>query len=80
MDEIRFVAGPVVGRYNEKQEEERQARRQAEEEAATKKRAEAEAKRKAEEEAKKAAEPANKSEDSEMKDADTVKGEVEEAK
>ncbi|KAK5086695.1 adenyl-nucleotide exchange factor sse1 [Lithohypha guttulata] len=80
MDEIRFVAGPVVGRYNEKQEEERQARRQAEEEAAAKKRAEAEAKRKAEEEAKKAAEPAKKSEDSEMKDADTVKGEVEEAK
>ncbi|KAK5062938.1 Heat shock protein hsp88 [Exophiala bonariae] len=66
MDEIRFVAGPVVQRYLDKVEAERAAVRKAEEEAAAKKRAELEAKKKAEEEAKKAAEP----EDTEMKDAD----------
>lgn len=71
MDEIRFVAGPVVQRYLDKVEAERAAVRKAEEEAAAKKRAELEAKKKAEEEAKKAAEP----EDTEMKDAEaeTVK-------
>lgn len=77
MDEIKFVAGPVIQRYNDKVEEERQARLKVEEEAAAKKRAEAEAKRKAEEDAKKAAEakkPAEgKVEDTEMKDADAVK-------
>ena len=57
LDEIKFIAGPVIGRYNDKLEQERQARRQEEEEAAAKKRAELEAKKKAEEEAKKAAEP-----------------------
>lgn len=72
MDEIKFSAGPVIQRYNDKIEEERQARLKIEEEAAAKKRAEAEAKKKAEEEAKKAAEP-GKTEDTEMKDADTVK-------
>lgn len=72
MDEIKFSAGPVIQRYNDKLEEERQARLKIEEEAAAKKRAEAEAKKKAEEESKKAAEPA-KTEDTEMKDADTVK-------
>ncbi|PYH63596.1 Hsp70 chaperone Hsp88 [Aspergillus vadensis CBS 113365] len=68
MDEIRFVAGPIIQRYREKQE----AERQAQEEAAAKKRAEEEAKRKAEEEAKKAEEEAKKAEekpDAEMKDA-----------
>ena len=69
MDEIRFVAGPIIQRYNDKLEEERQAILKAQEEAAAKKRAEAEAKKKAEEEAKRAAEPKN-SEDTEMKDAD----------
>lgn len=84
MDEIRFVAGPIVGRYMDKIEEERQAVLKAEEEKAAKKRAEIEAKKKAEEEAKKAAEPKktdaaaaangpNNVEDTEMKDADAVK-------
>lgn len=56
MDEIRFVAGPIVGRYLEKIEEERQAAQKIEEEKIAKKRAELEAKKKAEEE-KKAADP-----------------------
>lgn len=87
MDEIRFVAGPIVARYLDKIEEERQAVLKAEEEKAAKKRAELEAKRKAEEEAKKAAEPKKEGdktsgtatpngtsqEDAEMKDADNVK-------
>ncbi|KAL8719557.1 MAG: hypothetical protein Q9225_003456 [Loekoesia sp. 1 TL-2023] len=77
MDEIRFVAGPIVGRYQEKIEEERQAVLRAEEEKMAKKRAEMEAKKKAEEEAKKAKEEkeaaAKKTEqqaDTDMKDAD----------
>ncbi|KAL8968091.1 MAG: hypothetical protein Q9183_002630 [Haloplaca sp. 2 TL-2023] len=72
MDEIRFVAGPIVGRYQEKIEEERQAVLKAEEEKMAKKRAEAEAKKKAEEEARKAKEEKEKpapKEDAEMKDA-----------
>lgn len=85
MDEIRFVAGPVVGRYLDKIEEERQAVIKIEEEKAAKKRAELEAKKKAEDEAKKAAEPAKKAEgansginegetkDTEMNDADVLK-------
>ena len=72
MDEIKFSAGPVVQRYNDKLQEEREARLKAEEEAAAKKRADADAKKKAEEETKKTAEPA-KTEDTEMKDADTTK-------
>lgn len=89
MDEIKFVAGVVIGRYNDKVEEERQARMKLEEEAAAKKRAELEAKRKADEEAKKAAEADKKAsgtatpktEDTEMKDAEAVKPDsVEEAK
>ncbi|KAK5204995.1 adenyl-nucleotide exchange factor sse1 [Exophiala xenobiotica] len=74
MDEIRFVAGPVIQRYNDKIEEERQALLKAQEEAAAKKRAELEAKKKAEEEAKKAEEAkkpaAESAPDTEMKDAD----------
>ena len=84
MDEIRFVAGPIIGRYQDKIEEERQAVLKVEEEKAAKKKAEMEAKKKAEEEAKKAAEPkkaptegasgkANDSNDAEMTDAETVK-------
>lgn len=69
IDEIRFVAGPVVQRYQDKIEQERQALLKAQEEEAAKKRAEAEAKKKAEEEAKKAAQPPPP-EDTEMKDAD----------
>ena len=62
MDEIRFVAGVIIGRYQEKVEEDRQAALKAHEEAA--------AKKKAEDEAKKAAEPAKTNGDTEMKDAD----------
>jgi heat shock protein 4 len=69
MDEIRFVAGPIIQRYQDKLEEERQAILKVQEEAAAKKRAEADAKKKAEEEAKKAAEP-KKKEDTEMTDVD----------
>lgn len=78
MDEIRFVAGPIVGRYQDKVEEERQAVLKAEEEKAAKKRAELEARKKAEEDAKKAKEgkkdeaPSAGKEDTEMKDADVV--------
>ena len=71
MDEIRFVAGPIIQRYNDKIEEERQVVLKAQEEAAAKKRAEAEAKKKAEEDAKKAAEPKKtEDKDTEMTDAD----------
>ena len=75
MDEIRFVAGPIVGRYQDKIEEERQAILKIEEEKAAKKRAEIEARKKAEEEAKKAKEPPKKQEDAEMKDVSEEKGE-----
>ncbi|PYH98527.1 heat shock protein 70 [Aspergillus ellipticus CBS 707.79] len=70
MDEIRFVAGPIVQRYREKQD----AEREAQEAEAAKRKAEADAQRKAEEEAKKAEEEAKKAEektDTEMKDAPT---------
>lgn len=52
MDEIRFVAGPIVGRYLEKIEVERQAAQKLDEEKTAKKRAELEAKKKVEEEKK----------------------------
>lgn len=61
MDEIRFVAGPVIQRYNDKIEGERQAALKAQEDAAAKKRAE---------EAKKAAADPQPAPDTEMKDAD----------
>ncbi|KAG8627060.1 hypothetical protein KVT40_004543 [Elsinoe batatas] len=69
IDEIRSVVGPIVGRRNEKLEEERQAAQKAQEEAAAKKRAEDEARRKAEDEKKKAEEAAKGPADSEMPDA-----------
>jgi len=75
MDEIRFVAGPIIGRYQDKIEEERQAVLKIEEEKAAKKRSEIEAKKKAEEEAKKAKEP--KKEDAEMTDAPGGEGQGE---
>lgn len=87
MDEIRFIAGPIVQRYQDKLEEERQAVLKAREEAEAAKRAAQEAAKraeeaakKAEEEAKKASEPATTPlKDEEMKDADTVRpDEVEE--
>ena len=89
MDEIRFVAGPIVQRYLDKLEEERAARQKAEEERQAKVRAEQEAKRKQEEEAKKAAEAEKKekegtkegeqkeSKDTEMADAEGKGPEVE---
>ncbi|KKK20585.1 heat shock protein, partial [Aspergillus rambellii] len=64
LDDIRFVAGPIIQRYKDKVEAERQAVQKVQEEAIAKKRAEEEAKRKAEEEAKKADEKP----DAEMKD------------
>ncbi|KAJ0425921.1 heat shock protein 70 family [Aspergillus carlsbadensis] len=72
LDEIRFVAGPIIQRYRDKQDDERQAILNAQQEEAAKKRAEQEAKRKAEEEAKKAEEPKQEEKpDAEMKDAPT---------
>lgn len=78
MDEIRFVAGPIVGRYQDKIEEERQAVLKIEEEKAAKKRAEIDARKKAEEEAavaKKKAEGKDEPKDTEMKDAPAAKTE-----
>ncbi|KAG8526495.1 Heat shock protein hsp88 [Bacidia gigantensis] len=81
IDEIKFIAGPIVGRYQDKVEEERQAVQKAEEEKAAKKRAELEARKKAEEEAaakKKKEEAAVKGEDvkdEEMKEAPADAGE-----
>ncbi|MCJ1287333.1 adenyl-nucleotide exchange factor sse1 [Xylographa opegraphella] len=87
MDEIRFVAGPIVARYLDKLEEERQIVLKAQEEKAAKIKAESEAKKKAEEEAKKAAEPKNEAEapatngeDVDMKDAESGKVDGEEPK
>jgi heat shock 70kDa protein 4 len=70
MDEIRFVAGPIIQRYQDKIEAERQAILKAQEEAAAKKRAEADAK-KAAEDAKKAPSEHKKGEDTPMTDADS---------
>ncbi|KAF3398333.1 Heat shock protein hsp88 [Penicillium rolfsii] len=74
MDEIRFIAGPIIQRYKEKVEEERAAVLKAEEEAAAKKRAELEAMKKAAEDLRKAEEEHKKklaaeSGDAEMQDA-----------
>ncbi|KAH7026880.1 heat shock protein 70 family [Macrophomina phaseolina] len=70
IEEIRAVAGPIVQRYNDKLEEERQAKLKVEEEAAAARRAEEEAKRKAEEEKKKAEEEAKAAQQAESKDAE----------
>ncbi|KAI4191629.1 MAG: hypothetical protein LQ346_004691 [Caloplaca aetnensis] len=75
IEEIRSVAGPIVQRFQDKIEEERQSLLRAEEEKMAKKRAEAEAKKKAEEEAKRAKEGEKKKtekEDAEMKDTDVA--------
>jgi heat shock protein 4 len=70
MEEIRFIAGPIIQRYMDKIENERLSKIQAQEEEAAKKRADEDAKRKAEEEAKKAAEGQKAdAPDAEMKDA-----------
>lgn len=68
MDEIRFVAGPIIQRHTDKIEAEQEAIRKAHEEEAAKKRAAEEAKKKAEEETKKKEAPP--APDTEMKDAD----------
>lgn len=73
MDEIRFVAGPIVARYQDKIEEERQAILKIEEEKAAKKRAELEARRKQEQAQQKKEEPKKEDKDEPMKDADEVK-------
>ena len=79
IEEIRAIAGPIVQRYNDKVEEERQAALKIQEENEKAKRAEEEAKRKAEEEAKKDQEEV-KSNDVDMKDSETVQpNEIEEA-
>ncbi|KAI9868798.1 MAG: adenyl-nucleotide exchange factor sse1 [Trichoglossum hirsutum] len=71
-DEIRFIAGPVIQRFLDKQEAERQAMQKAREEA--------EAARKAELDAKKGNKDASEPKDHEMTDADSVKPDsVEEA-
>ncbi|GES59171.1 heat shock protein Hsp88 [Aspergillus terreus] len=67
LDEIRFIAGPIIQRHREKLEAERQAILKAQEEEAAKKRAEAEAAKKAAEEA--AKESQGEKADAEMKDA-----------
>ena len=68
IDELRSVAGPIVQRYRDKVEEERQAVLKVQEEAAAKKRAEQEAQKKSQEDKKKA-EDGNKPADQEMSDA-----------
>ncbi|KAI2791279.1 Heat shock protein hsp88 [Penicillium oxalicum] len=74
MEEINFIAGPIIQRYKEKVEEERNAALKAEEEAAAKKRAELEAMKKAAEDLRKAEEEHKKklaaeAGDAEMQDA-----------
>jgi len=85
LDELRASAGPIIGRFNDKRQEEEEARRKQQEEAAAKRKVEDEARRKAEAEKRKT-EEANKTSkpDEEMKeapvDADgTQPAEVEEA-
>lgn len=63
MDDIRFIAGPIIQRWAEKVETERMAALKAHEEANARKRAEQEAR-------KKASTPA--AADAEMKDADAA--------
>ncbi|GAM84562.1 hypothetical protein ANO11243_025580 [Dothideomycetidae sp. 11243] len=75
IEEIRAVAGPIIQRYQDKVEADRQAALKAQEEAAAKKRAEQEAQRQAEEERKKAEEASKTPADQEMSDApDAVEG------
>ncbi|KAF2837305.1 heat shock protein Hsp88 [Patellaria atrata CBS 101060] len=80
IDEIRAIAGPIIQRYNDKIEEERQAILRQQEEAIAAKRAELEAQKKAQQEAEGSASK-EEAKDAEMTDADTQKpDEVEEAK
>jgi len=70
LDELRASAGPIIGRFNDKRQEEEEVRRKQQEEAAAKRKVEDEARRKAEAEKRKA-EEANKTSkpDEEMKEA-----------
>lgn len=77
IEEIRFVAGVIIQRYNDKIEEERQAVQRAHDEAVAAKKAEEESKKKAEEDSKKGAEAAPK--DEEMPDAPAAADASEEA-
>ncbi|KAF2154286.1 putative heat shock protein Hsp88 [Myriangium duriaei CBS 260.36] len=69
IEEIRATAGPIIQRYQDKIEAERQAAQKAQEEALAKKRADEEERRKAEEEKRKAEEAAKVPADQEMSDA-----------
>ena len=78
MDDIRAIAGPIMQRYNDKVEGERQAALKAHEEAVAAKRAEQERQKRAEE-SKKLAE-AGEPKDEAMPDADAARpDEVDEA-
>ncbi|KAF2817415.1 heat shock protein Hsp88 [Mytilinidion resinicola] len=78
IEEMRSVAGPIIQRYNDKVEEERQAVMKKQQEAAMAKQAELERQKRAAEEKRKTEAPPE-AKDEEMKDADAVKpDEVEE--
>ncbi|KAF2649031.1 heat shock protein Hsp88 [Lophiostoma macrostomum CBS 122681] len=78
-DDIRSIAGPIIQRYNDKIEEERQAVMKKQQEAMAAKQAEIERKKREEEAKKQAEAPAPEAKDAEMSDADAVKpDEVEE--
>ncbi|KAF1992433.1 putative heat shock protein Hsp88 [Aulographum hederae CBS 113979] len=66
IEEVRAVAGPIIQRYNDKLQEEREAILKLQEEEAAKKKADADAKKKAEEDSKK------ESKDEEMTDAENL--------
>jgi heat shock protein 4 len=68
-EDIRSIAGPIIQRYNDKIEEERQAVMKKQQEAAMAKQAEMERKKREEEAKKQESEP----KDTEMSDADNVK-------
>lgn len=72
MEDIRFIAGPIIQRHLEKVEAEVSAVRRAEEEVRARKRAAMDARKKAETDAKKPAEP----KDAEMKDATPANGDT----
>jgi heat shock 70kDa protein 4 len=69
MEEVRFIAGPIIQRYLDKVEADRQAILKAQEEEVARKQAEEEAKRRAEEGANKAEEAKKEGDDTEMKEA-----------
>lgn len=79
MEDIRSIAGPIIQRYNDKIEEERQRVLKAQQEAHAQKQAEIERKKREAEAAKQAQAPPEPK-DEEMKDAEATKpDDVEEA-